>query len=205
MADIFESKNTEFCYIPILKNASTWGKHIFVNYLGFEQADKIFQPDPDKKYILFLRDPVDRWISGVIEYIQILKLETETADCLADDCELDPLHLALMCTIIRFDAHTVRQIDYIREFYPKLPQQNVTWFDVGDENFSENVTGFLYESFGVQLPTDKINTRNYNPFKQHIEKQIVNFLNHNPRYRKKIEFYFERDREFIKHVNFYRA
>jgi hypothetical protein len=203
MAEILESKTTEFCFIPILKNASTWGRHIFLDHLEFKQKQEIFVPDSNKKYIVFLRDPVDRWMTGVMEYIQILKSESLTETYLTDQCQLDPLHLSLLCTIIRFDAHTVRQTDYLRECFPKLPQQNVIYFDVGNENFAKNVVSFLYQRFGVQLPTDKINTRIDNPFKSHIKKQIVNFLKKNPKYQQKIDFYFEMDREFMKHVNFY--
>lgn len=202
MSKVFESKTTEYCYIPILKNAHTWGTNIFQNYLDFEE--KNYVPNTDKKYIIFLRNPVERWVSGVMEFMQSLHVDPVTKPYLSNSCKLDPLHLALLCTIVTFDAHTVRQVDYLREFYPKLYTRNIIYFYM-DDNFSENVTSFLYKSFGLQLPTSKINVAKENRFKIHIEKQIINFLNENPKYKKNIELYFDRDYSFLNTCKFYKA
>jgi hypothetical protein len=202
MIRVFESKTTEYCYIPLYKNAHTWGENIFQNHLDFELKKFVFKDD--KKYILFLRDPLKRWMSGVMEYLQGLKTDPNVDPYLSNSCKLDQLHLTLMCSIVALDVHTARQVDYIRNFYPGLRQQKMIYFFM-DEHFAENVTSFLYKSFGVQVPTDKINVAKENIFKINIEGQILKFLNENPKYKENIEAYFNLDYDFLKNCYFYRA
>lgn len=206
MAKVFDSRTTEFSYIPILKNANTWGHYIFKDLLDFEEKEFIF--DPNRKYIIFLRDPFERWVSGVLQHLFQITLEPETPilkPMLNENSKLDDLHLVLLTTIVAFDGHTLRQRDFLENAYSTLQRKNVIYFDVGDKNFSKNVVSFLYKSFGISLPTKNIHRADDNIFKVNMKKQIMKFLKKNPKYKENVISYYQSDYDFLKKCNFYVA
>ena len=54
-------------YLHIPVNSSCWGKTTFRNF-GFKK-DVRNLIDPDYKIVVFLRDPIDRWLSGLSTWL----------------------------------------------------------------------------------------------------------------------------------------
>lgn len=200
MTKIFESKTTEYCYVPLLKNAHTWGESVFRN-LNFEENDFIFKKE--KKYIIFLRDPIDRWLSGMAQFLEISKIDLKLDTLLDSNFKLDKLHLHLLCTVIGFDPHTQGQFRYIRQYNPQLERGKCIYFYMNDVNFASNVKHFLHKTFQVTIPTKKINSTEKNTFKKNIRNQLEMTIKNNSTYRNNILSYFQEDYDFIKKCNFY--
>lgn len=200
MTQILESKTTEYCYVPLLKNAHTWGESIFRN-LNFEEKDFIFKKE--KKYIIFLRDPIDRWLSGIAQFLEISKIDLKLDSHLDSNFKLDELHLHLLCTVIGFDAHTQGQFRYIRQYNPELERGKCIYFYMNDINFVNNVKHFLYKTFQTTISTNKINSIEENTFKKNVRRQIESALENNINYKNNVLSYFEEDYDFIKKCNFY--
>lgn len=201
MIQIFESNTDEYAYVPLLKNAHLWGEMVFEKYLKFEKVNYEF--DKDKKYIIFLRDPIDRWLSGIGEYLQIVKTDNKLNYQLHSNYKLDPLHLHMLFTVIGFDPHTQGQFRYIRQYNPRLERGKCIYFYLNDPKFAEKVAYFVYKHFQVIIPTQKIHTIEESIFKQNIRKQLEATMKHNPTYNSNLQKYFQEDYDFIKNCAFY--
>lgn len=71
MGSFLTSDECEYGYIPISKNASKITRRYVSTKLGWswKYAKGHFNNTEDKKFIVILRNPVDRWISGITEHI----------------------------------------------------------------------------------------------------------------------------------------
>jgi hypothetical protein len=104
----------------------------------------------DDKYYVIIRDPVERWKSGICQYIiNEARRKEETLTTLTE-ARLHKVFYSVFPTIltrdngeIAYDEHTTRQVDFIRKMYH---YKNVTYvkmkkYDTLDEIFKkENVT-----------------------------------------------------------------
>lgn len=80
LGSLFCSKINPYVYIPIPKNASTWATAYFSKHLNWEKGrdyslysdhhyDHLFSTIKYQRKIVILRDPIDRWITGISQYI----------------------------------------------------------------------------------------------------------------------------------------
>jgi len=105
-------KNKKIFAIDISKNASSSGKQFFKNnnFAPSNFNDKNVNPE---KFIAILRDPIERWISGLAEYIAgdygNLKFKN-VSDCFFNNELLE----TLIFDQIVFDGHTLPQIAYLQ-------------------------------------------------------------------------------------------
>jgi len=73
--------NRSFVFVPIPKNASSWTKNVFKDALHFNYVTNGLQdrlPDhinpsailtSKREYVVVLRDPVDRWVTGIAQML----------------------------------------------------------------------------------------------------------------------------------------
>lgn len=203
MQTIYESKNTDFCYVPIPKHASTWGNYVFEHVLNFEK--KLWSYKPSKNYIVIIRDPLDKWFAGVSQYIWQSRFNANIEEFLHDNFVLDPLHLEMIFSKISFDVHTMGLLRYMREYTPGLDNAKPVYFYFNDTKFMDNISRFIYKKFDKVIPTKKKNETKTNIFKTNIRKQLEYNYNTNTRYKNTLDEYFKEDYEFIKAIKFYKA
>ncbi len=201
MTEIFTHPDNKFCYVPLLKNAHMWGEKLF-SELGFFKEKYIF--DNNKIYIIFLRDPIDRWLSGTAEYLQLLKIDNDFEKLLDNNFKLDKLHLNFIFNKIEFDPHTQGQFRYIREYNPKLEHGRCIYFYM-DNNFSENVAQFVFKNFNKKISKDPCHTIKSNSFKMNIRNQLERELENNKIFKKNVDNYFQEDYDFIRRCAFYNS
>ena len=106
-----ESPNKEIIYISIPKNASS-----FVSDWLTENSwtsRKISSTDP-KYVMLILRDPVDRWCSGIAQYLQGLEIHPEKYTSATDKLIFDVVN--------KFDDHTWPQYVFYEDVFPNRPK-----------------------------------------------------------------------------------
>ena len=184
--------DTDLMYIHIPKNASSWTKPNFKDW-GWQffnyHTDKLYH----KHAVVILRNPVDRWLSGIAEYMFLHHKNLDTA-------HLSNTYFDLVFDRVAFDDHTDMQTLFLQN----INLDNCT-FLLCDNNFKENFSDFLnknnmsnsYNTYKDQHVTADSPERSR--FK-HIFKQQ---LEQNSKYKQQIEWYFEKDYKLINSVKFY--
>ena len=187
--------NSDTGYIIIPKNASSYMRDLVEETFGWT-TEFNYNDNPKQKYIVVLRDPYERWITGVAEYFHLnhrnLSIDNDVL-------------LHFMCQRVIFDVHTEEQ----RNFIQGINLKNITFFKL-NENLSSNLRFYVTEKkFHNQLDLEL----NFNYFKKNTtidsdEKvQLVNiikrFLKNNPKYIHRIKDRYKLDYALIKKVKFY--
>jgi hypothetical protein len=184
------STNTDLMYVNIPKNASSWTKPNLKDF-GWEfynyHTDRILKI---KTAIVVLRDPVDRWLSGIAEYLALYH-----SDFIMHDLEA----MDLIFDRISFDDHTERQVNFVHG----LDTEQCVFF-LCDEYYRQDFSVFLdeqgmpnrYHRYEPQhvSEADPIRKKFKNIFAREIQ---------NPRYLKAVKDYFAADYNLIDSVKFY--
>lgn len=192
--------NKKFCYIPIHKNASNWTKNFLSTNCSFvEKTYEISELlELKKNYIILLRDPVDRWVSGTAQWFHSKReLYPNT---LIDDYIIDPILFEMLIDAVGIDAHTHPQIDFLHG----IVKDKTFFFDVNDQNFEKNFLDFITKKINKSFTLD-YNYRNHSEpstFKMNIIKQLRNKLR-NKSNIEKLKKYYNQDISFIKTCHFY--
>lgn len=181
---------TDLMYVNIPKNASSWTKPN-LNDWGWEffnyHTDKL-----DKHAMIVLRDPVDRWLSGIAEYLTLYHPAFGNGEWTEHNFDL-------IFDRICFDDHTEQQVKFIQG----LDTDNCTFFMFGDM-YRENFHKFLterdmpnkYERYDYQHVSDRDPVRRN--FKELFKAQLQN-----SKYLEQVKQYFKADYELINQVKFY--
>jgi len=193
---------SDFIYIPIQKNAHTWT----VNELlarGF--TNKTFFHNPEyinaKDTIVVLRDPIERWISGMAEYFSIALWDMKLLDTSTDVIDEEMLEIIINKT--ELDQHTRSQTDFIK----KINMNKLIFFNFHD-NYTMRFRDFLNSRGLLQDGVNwaKLNSTDTKFRTPHKTLRWVTFFNEvlkNPQYLKKIQNFYEEDQKLIDSVKFY--
>lgn len=209
-------------YINIPKNASSWTKHHMPGAL-FNYLTKTFYTDPglpfnqiprwpagitDIKYLVILRDPIDRWITGLAQYL----------NGWAPD---HPLHInnidwKMVFDKVVFDSHTQPQCEFIQG----INRDATVWLRC-DQNLANNFAKVLEQFTGCmptittqdQDPNNVFNvTRKNKPtvgevftteLQQNIVDKISNVLKQNSNYTKRLQEVYKQDIDLFNSVKFF--
>lgn len=156
------SNSKKWAYIPIAKCASIFGTMYFTEgYDLTEKQDWSSTSNKDKNFIIFLRDPIKRWLSGVSEFIY--------QEQFAKNREIDLNNETILYLIfngVRFDIHTTPQIYFLEG----LNLANCYFFDIDNPNFIKNLNFFCHKHFGYK---SKIDISNQNVTKENIHKKEI--------------------------------
>lgn len=177
-------------YVNIPKNASSWTKPNLLDW-GWEfynyHSDKL-----DKLAIVVLRDPVDRWISGIAECLTLYHPSFDL-----QDHETVELIFDRIC----FDDHTERQVNFIHG----LDTSECIFLKCDKDyrkNFSSLVADYIgpnkYDRYDYQH--ESRNCPDRTRFKNIFEREIQN-----PKYLDQVQSYFQEDYKLIDSVDFYVA
>ena len=193
LGECMSHPSTDLMYVNIPKNASSWTKP---NLRDWQWEVYNYHKDlqiKNKKAIVVLRDPVERWISGIAEYLYLHHYDTNV-------WEINNHMINLIFDRVVFDDHTERQINFLHG----LDRGNCVFFKC-DENYRKNFSDFLnangmpnqYHKYDLQhVSADSaIRSQFKNLFAQQIKKHS--------KYREAIEWYFKKDYNLFNNVEFY--
>lgn len=194
-------QSVTYVYVPIPKCASTWMKHKFGKHRGnFERE----HPDPNARYVVVLRDPIDRWISGLAQvhhgnpmdwYLHYRNIGWDQ----------------IMNTVV-FDNHTEPQYSYIQN----IDFDRTTWFKFGN-GLERAVTDWAQDRFDLRpLPTDpsddQVNAMQDKPALEpgrtlsgaEMLQEIKTTITRNPQYIERLREFYHKDFQLYESVSFYR-
>ena len=169
-------------YIHIPKNASSFIKGVLIGSGGVWRHSQTLINSNEN--LIILRDPIDRWCSGITQYLHNNNLE------LSIDEVFDK---------ITFDDHT----DLQTYFLQGVDLNHATFMSV-DDNLKANLSNWIYNrpyrtnvdiaiKYNASVEDDRITTKNY----------YLNLLDQRPDLVLKLKKHFEADYELINRVKFY--
>jgi hypothetical protein len=138
-------------WINVPKNASSTLKEVFGTALGWPRGNYLNDPTlASYKTIVVLRDPIERWISAIVQY------GFHTSLISADDLrDVDSSLVRYMFTNINFDTHTAKQRTYLFN----LDLQNTTFFKMETPDLVKDVTSYLMQQ-GIMSEPVTVHSRN---------------------------------------------
>lgn len=166
----------DLCYVPIPKNSSSYiGQLLGKNGWGF--GNFLTTDLTNKTVIVLLREPTDRWISGMAQYLCSALLNNGRS-------ELDIINnwnsiiQDLIFDRVIFDDHTEKQVYFINS----VPRENCIFFNSSDEP-EQSIKQYL-STHNIDLNTDIIIDRNQtqgNEYKEALVQFLQNQLTLNPK------------------------
>jgi hypothetical protein len=182
--------DSEYMYVNIPKNATSWTKPNLQDW-GWENYN--YHTDGlNKLALVVLRDPVDRWISGIAEYLYLYHRDWNNG------AFTQPM-FDLIFDKIAFDDHTERQVYFLEG----LDIERCVFFKFGPE-YRQNFSRFLiergmpnrYNQYEYQHVSD------LEPVRRNYKEIFCNAIN-NSKYLYQLQQYFKPDYELINQVKFY--
>lgn len=189
---VLDIVGTDYSYVMISKNASKWMEDVLElsSQINFTKCSSL----DSKKYIVILRDPIDRWCSGITQYLHGEEVHRD----LKNRDVLD-----LLFSQVHFDWHTIPQV----KFLEGINTDDCIFFKMESNitntnrlsNFQNKVVDFLETELGLDLSKSNIT-----PFKlmdndagqnaQYFTKHRIHFeIQTNPRYMEQIKAYYAED------------
>jgi len=185
----YGNSNSSYCYVPIPKNAHNWGKRFFQNYANFNPLPLAEANNPRKRYIVFLRDPIEKWISGITQWFFMNHVGSETYT-------LDNTMITLLASLVKIDTHTEHQLHFLQG----IPPSRCVFFNIDDPLFENNLKYFSHQVLRCRFPKndlEKLNTAEENSFKKDMIVQLRKALETNDYLKKRVTEYYSKDISFI--------
>ena len=182
-------RDSPYMYVYIPKNASSWTKPNLQDH-GWEfynyKADQL-----NKHALVVLRDPIDRWLSGIAE---CMTLYHPTFDF------QDPESIELVFDRVTFDDHTERQV----YFLDGLDTDNITFFWC-NENYRQEFSKFMAEHYGPNKYDryDYQHVSENSPERKKFKRIFREAIEKNSKYLDQLRSYFDQDYRLIEQVKFY--
>jgi hypothetical protein len=195
---------SKLIYVQIPKNASCWFKHHFMPADAYNYYKDGFD-DNENLALVVLRDPVERWISGIAQYL--------VGFTPGHKFYIDNIDWESLTTQVVLDEHTQPQSDFIAN----LPTDNIVWFKC-DSNLPNNFIDFM-KKYNVNIKlldenndvtnifnvTKKVQPGSHTVAQQTIVDKIINNLNENPKYLDRIKEFYQNDYKLYNTVPYYVA
>lgn len=179
----------DLMYVYIPKNASSWTKPNLLDW-GWEFYN--YNTDCLNKHALVvLRDPVERWLSGIAEYLTLYHVDMQTPFYETERLIFDR---------VTFDDHTEKQV----KFLEGIDTDNCT-FMMCNADYRTNFSAFVSQRLGV----NKYHKYAYQhvsedcPNRRRFKQIFQTLLNNNPKYLERVKEHFAGDYDLIRQVNFY--
>lgn len=182
----------DLMYIKIPKNASSWTKS---NLLDSQWENYNYHTDNlyHKHAIIVLRDPVERWLSGIAEYMYLYHRDLDTAQF--SHCFFD-----LVFDRIAFDDHTEQQV----LFLTNLDINNCTFFWCNPQ-YRELLSHFLINR-GISnqyFKSDLQHVTDQSPERKKFKQIFTQVLEKNSKYITQLDRYFINDYKLIRSIKLY--
>lgn len=215
--NVFKVQDSWYCYIPITKVSSTYlrralpGRQFNIHTWQWYNDQNAVPSQEDMNYLVVLRDPVERWVSGVLEFWCRAYPDHNWSPEQSQDWLFDQ---------IEFDIHTRPQVDFLHA----VNKQRCTWLWMN--NAVESNPWFSHNKVNLaSVVDDDRNQGNSRPliyfgpnrerseeFKPGyvastpsalIQSTVKHVLKTNPQYVEKIKKYYQADYDLIESVKFY--
>ena len=212
---IFSAKSQLYCYVPITKVASTYlfralpaQSFDIHNWCWIQNSE--LPPHPSQvRYLVVLRDPLERWISGAVEFWCRARPDRDW-NLITEDSDIFDQ--------IEFDVHTRPQIDFLHcidrtqttwlymnhsvENHPWFAANNVKLRDVDNQdrnwgNARPQIYFFEDQRLYAPIPGAVASTPS-----AIIQKNLRRVIDTSARCRDKIVKYYQQDFELIQSVDF---
>lgn len=192
----------QLIYVNIPKNASSWISLQFNQGINHDAENINYYDIVDLtqcQFIVILRDPLDRWISGMTQMIY-----TEPAtdlDGVTNNMNINTFDWKLVMEKIEYDNHTQKQVDFIYG----IPHDQIVWLNF-DSQLKDNFINLML-SYGCDIEIKKSDKDNITPkhsAKHSVMDKIVSKLDQHPEYRQKIIDHYHEDYALINLVKFYK-
>lgn len=177
-------------YVNIPKNATNW-MHNIVYSMDWRNSN-IYNEDLSKyQALVILRNPIERWMSGVAEYIKLYHKNIS---------QLNQSMWEIISDVIAIDDHTDKQVYFVNN----LDRDNTTFFQC-NKNLSNNVQQF-FQAMNISIKkryldlyymTDK-DSQNYKIIEQKKQK-----INEDILVKRKLDKFFQQDIDLIKSISFF--
>ena len=195
--------------VNIPKNASSYLLD-WSNHHGWTAAEinNIDYPHTLQELIVVLRDPLQRWISGIAQYLTGYVLNVSgaydwstgpgpddqriSADTFIEEYN-QVVERLLFDNLTRFDDHVWPQFEFFQDLLPQVPRK----FFYMDQNFDSNVGDYL--GFSPMLGLDR-NHSDTNPDTGKIQHFIRARLNTRPELQQRVHRAYAQDYKMIKQV-----
>lgn len=172
------SARTTYVHIP--KNASSYIKGCLLSTNQWQHSDSLVQ---NEKYLVALRDPVDRWLSGIAQY-QVNSNQFN-------------LSINEIFDTITFDDHTEQQIYFLEGV--NLLACDFIWVDDG---LTARLNKWFTEKYSITIDhLPKYNTSE--GVKLEIKQRLINAIDQDPELLLKLKEHFAIDYQLIERVKFY--
>lgn len=192
------SADKRYFYLGIPKNASTYLSNTLLangwhyHTLG-DDSDKICEA------FVVLKEPCDRWISGLGTYISSWILgPAYGSDHFIED--YNELSERLLFESMILDDHTTPQARYVSQLAQLIPEVPVTYFRL-NSNVIDNISTYLNQELKTPAVDNNASEDNYD------QRQIINFLKDRLvkdfALRAKVIARFQEDYNLINSIKFY--
>ena len=185
----YGNNDSRLIYVPIPKNAHTTYKKFFADKYGMN-TEYLLNRDIIKKsfrynrFIVILRDPIERWVSGAAQYF------------FHDPARLDDdLIIDLIFKSVGFDDHVYRQIDILIMldisrcvFFYQSPDLHKNISDFCTKHLVDIAPDYQYKELNVGINI---------PEKIKIVEKLNSLIKENASYKKRLEQYYQEDIRLI--------
>jgi hypothetical protein len=189
------SPNREIFYLNIPKNASTYLTNILKSneWLHWNILENFAGI---KTTIVFIRDPVDRWISGFSTYaaLHLFGYGYGSDHFIAD---YNDLSKRIIFDQVIFDDHTDHQVKYVKQ----ILDYNTVFFRY-NENLIPQINSFLGHDLNTSSIVDA-NKSESNYDTEQVSKFIKKQITNNPDLKAQVVQAYKEDYEFINSIEFY--
>lgn len=181
-----QNPNASHKIIMIPKNASTWFKSNLVEQ-GWQSRD---YTHCQGRNLVVLRDPLQRWFSGVVQFLARNHPKIQHNNLTED-------FVKLIFGQVDLDEHTQSQFLFFHQ--ADLESTDFLWLD---ESFTKKVTLWLETAgFKLQHPSP-IYTTEQDHYRQLLKNKIVEIYNNNQQLQQRLQDYFDPEYEMIKTYDF---
>jgi hypothetical protein len=196
----FVDSEWKLMYVPIEKNVTKVIQSMVVP-LGFQENNFLGSTQQHAPALIILRDPVQRWISGVVEYFLQLSTRTYVKNNITQ-LNFSP---ELISKQIVFDIHTCPQHRFIEMLQgPK----HYIWFDT-DQRPQLIETLFRYfkqqgfdNTWAPENYKYDVNIVNISDQKKELTQTVRDMLDQ-PEMFQKIKNFYKADYQLIESIKFY--
>ena len=179
LGECWVDPTSSLTYIHIPKNASSSVKGCMASN-RWQHSDTLIK---NKQFLVVLRDPIDRWCSGIAQF-QINSKQLE-------------LDVAKVFEQITFDDHTEQQIYFLQGI-----DLNKVTFIMVNNNFNTIFNKWLNEK-GYPSVADTPRFNQSSGIKLELKQKYQQLIDSNPVYMLQLKKHFAADYELINKVKFY--
>jgi hypothetical protein len=178
LGECWNDKNKSITFVHIPKNASSFIKGCLLGTEKFTHSNSLI---PAEQYLIALRDPIERWVSGITQLMSVP----------------DNQHLTLqdLVSTVTFDDHTELQTYFLEG----IDLDRCAFLRV-DRHLRTNIKQWVIDN-GYQIDVDSV--PNINQGDQLAKDRFAAMVDGNSQIKLKLAEHYAKDYELINRVKFY--